>query len=84
MLYAEMLKLPITPIKYLAPKIWEFVPDQIKHCGSLSKFKHFIKSWSSSDCPCRLCKKNVTQVGFISLDITMELGDRLLQWKIFV
>ena len=55
----------IQSIKYLAPKIWAVVPDQIKHCGSLTKFKHFIKSWSPSDCPCRLCKTYIAQVGFI-------------------
>ena len=55
----------IQSIKYLAPKIWDLVPDQIKHCGSLTKFKHFIKSWSPSDCPCRLCKTYIAQVGFI-------------------
>ena len=33
----------IQSIKYFAPKIWDLVPDQIKHCGSLTKFKHFIK-----------------------------------------
>lgn len=27
-------------IKYLAPKIWDLVPGQIKHCGSLTKFRH--------------------------------------------
>ena len=43
-------------IKYLAPKIWGLVPDQIKHCGSLTNFKHFIKSCSPRNCPCRLCK----------------------------
>ena len=37
----------IEPIKYLPPKIWDVVPDQIKHRGSLTKFKHFIKFWSS-------------------------------------
>ena len=55
----------IQSIKYLAPKICNLAPDQIKHCGSLTTFKHFIKSWSSSDCPCRLCKIYITQVGFI-------------------
>ena len=24
--------------------IWDLIPDQIKHCGSLTKLKHFIKS----------------------------------------
>ena len=56
-------------------KIWDLVPDQIKHCGSLTKFKHFIKSWSPSDCPCRLCKTYIAQVGFIWSNITMKLGD---------
>ena len=32
----------IQPIKYLASKRWDLVPDQIKHCGSLTKFKNFI------------------------------------------
>ena len=50
-------------IKYLAPKIWDLVPDQVKHCGSLNKFNHFIKSWSPSDCPCQLCKTYIAQVG---------------------
>ena len=32
--------------KYLAPEIWDLVSDQIEYCGSLTKFKHFIKSLS--------------------------------------
>ena len=61
-----MLKLPIIVyqlIKYLTPKTWHLVPDQIKHCGSLTKFKHFIKSWSSRNYCCRLCKRYIAQVG---------------------
>ena len=49
----------IQSIKYLAPKISDLVLDQLKHCGSLTKFKYFIKSWSPSDCPCRLSKTYV-------------------------
>ena len=30
----------IQSIKYLAPKIWDLAPDQIKHCVSLTKFKN--------------------------------------------
>ena len=55
----------IHSIKKLAPKNMDLVLDQIKHCGSLTKFKHFIKSWSTSSCPCRLCKTYIAQVGFI-------------------
>ena len=55
----------IQSIKSLALKIWDLVPDQIKHCRSLTKLKHFIKSSSPSDCPYRICKTHIAQVGFI-------------------
>ena len=58
--------------KHLAPEIWDIVPDQIKHCGILTKFKNFIKSWSTSDCPCRLYKIYIVQVDFICSDITIS------------
>ena len=67
-LYAEMLKTThygIQSIKYLAPKIWDLVPDQVKHVGSLTKVKHLSKFWSPSNCLCRLCKTYIAQVGFI-------------------
>ena len=82
-----MLKLPIIVyqlIKYLTPKIWHLVPDQIKHCGSLTKFKHFIKSWSSRNYRCRLCKRYIAQVGFIRSRITMKLGASCILVNIFV
>ena len=31
-------------VKYLTPKTWEFVPNNIKCCNSSSKFKKLIKS----------------------------------------
>ena len=65
----------IQSIKYLAPKIWDLVPHEVKHCGSLTKCKHFIKPWSPSDCPCQLCKTYIAQVCFIWSNITMKLGD---------
>ena len=54
----------IQSIKYLASKIRNLVLHQIKHCGSLTKCNHFIKSWSPSSCPCRLRKTYVAQVCF--------------------
>ena len=34
----------IQSVKYLAPKIWDLVPDQIKHFGSLNRFQTFFSS----------------------------------------
>ena len=52
-------------LRYLGPKIWELVPNNIKYSNSLSKFKKLIKSWKPEACPCRLCKTYIVQVGLI-------------------
>ena len=38
----------------LAPRIWELIPQSLK---DKSQFKIKIKTWTTSQCPCRLCKK---------------------------
>jgi len=49
----------------LAPKIWELLPTSIKEETILSKFKAKIKTWTTDKCPCRLCKKYISNIGFI-------------------
>ena len=51
-------------VRYLGPKIWDMVSN-IKNRSSLHKFENSIKSWKPNECPCRLCKKHIAQVGFI-------------------
>ena len=46
----------LNTISYLVPKIWDLVPDGIKHWDSLLGFKEKIKNWKPSNCPCVLCK----------------------------
>ena len=55
----------IESISYLAPKIWEQVPDEIKNSSSLKIFKGKIKTWVPNSCPCRLCKTYIPNVGFL-------------------
>ena len=52
-------------ISYLAPKVWDILPKEIKDSKTLNSFKAKIKKWVSRECPCRLCKTYVPQVGFI-------------------
>ena len=52
-------------ISYLAPKIWELIPNYIKNCGTLNSFKSKIKSWIPHECPCRICKIYLPNLGFI-------------------
>ena len=53
-------------ITYLGPKIWDIVPLQLKELTSLNAFKKGIKKWQPKNCPCRLCKQYVLNLGFIS------------------
>ena len=50
---------------YLGPKLWNFVPNEYKTIESLADFTANIKTSVSENCPCRLCKTYIDQVGFI-------------------
>ena len=52
-------------LSFLAPKIWALVPENIKNASSIELFKQKIKGWNLNNCPCRLCKTFVQQIGFI-------------------
>ena len=50
---------------YLGPKIWEQIPCEIKEINSLVGFKKKIRNWKPVNCPCRICKVFIPNLGFI-------------------
>ena len=46
-------------ISYLAPTIWEILPNEIKDSDTLQIFKAKIKKWVQVECPCRLSAKSI-------------------------
>ena len=53
-------------IRNFGPIVWNnMVPDNLKKCSNLAEFKKSIKLWTPRNCPCRLCKIYVKDVGFI-------------------
>ena len=54
-------------ITNLGPKIWKLVPDEIRNASSLLVSKSRIKTWTTDNCPCRLCKTFVKDLGFIEV-----------------
>ena len=52
-------------VSFLAPKIWDILPKDIIDSESLDIFKRKIKNLIPWECPCKLCKTYVPQVGFI-------------------
>ena len=52
-------------VRSLSPKVWDMIPNDIKLSPYLADFKIKIKKWTPINCPCRLCKIFVPQVGFL-------------------
>ena len=51
-------------ISFLGPKIWDVVPSELKQLETINVFKREIKKWKPVNCPCRLCKPYIQNVGF--------------------
>ena len=52
-------------LSILGPKIWDLVPVELKQSETLYSFKSKIKNWVLFECPCRICKTYIQQVGFL-------------------
>ena len=51
-------------LAHLGPKIWSIIPNDMKNF-SLSKFVKRIRKWKPDNCPCRLCKTYIRDLGFV-------------------
>ena len=52
-------------LRVIGPKIWDLLPLDIKMSPTLDSFKLKIKHWQPPNCPCRLCKTYLPDIGFI-------------------
>ena len=52
-------------IRFLGPKIWDGLPNDLKNKESVSSFKKAIKKWKPEQCPCRLCKTYLQNIGYL-------------------
>ena len=60
-------------ISFLASKIWEILLNETKDSDTLQIFKAKIKKKIPVECPCRLCKIHLPQVGFMYIYIYMYI-----------
>ena len=49
---------------FVAPRIWSSIPRSYKECSSVNEFKAKIKFWYPENCPCKLCKNYIYQIGY--------------------
>ena len=45
--------------------LWNDLPAELKNAESLKIFKQKIKLWSPNDCPCKICRKFIKNLGYI-------------------
>ena len=50
---------------YLGPKIWKQIPSEIPNKKLPEGFKRENKKWKPMDCPCRIFKIFIPNLGFI-------------------
>ena len=51
--------------KFLGPKVWALVPDEMEQPESLGKFRNAIKQRKPTSCPRRLGKIYIRRIGFL-------------------
>ena len=52
-------------VRFLGPKIWESLPNDLKNKESADSFKTTIKRWKPESCPCHLCKTYLQNIGYL-------------------
>ena len=58
-------KMGLETISYCGRKLWNLVPQEIKESALFFLFKDKIKKWNCTNCPCRLCRTFLVNVGFM-------------------
>ena len=62
--------------RYLGSLIWNSIPTALRNVGSFVEFKSLIKNSKPSNCPSRLCKDYIPEVGFVNLTQQLTSNDK--------
>ena len=64
----ETVKRGDRSLRNFGPIVWnDMIPDSLKNCETLDKFKSSIKTWKPDNCPCELCKMYIKGLGYTVL-----------------
>ena len=55
-------------LRNFGPIVWnELLPNFIKNVDTIEEFKLLVKQWKPLNCPCRLCKSFLPDIGFVNI-----------------
>ena len=60
----KTVRYSIETASFIPPRIWSSIPRSYKECSSVNEFKAKIKFWYPENCPSKLCKKFIYQIGY--------------------
>ena len=63
---AKSVNYSLECIRFLGPKIWESLPNNLKNKGSIESFKMAVEEWKQESCPCHLFKTYLQNIGYLS------------------
>jgi hypothetical protein len=52
-------------LPHIGAKLWNSLPNEYKSSTTITEFKNKIKNWIPANCPCRICKIYVQNLGFL-------------------
>ena len=59
------VKMGLETLNYRSPQLWSILPENLRQINSLVQFKESVWKWICIDCPCRLCKLYLPNIGFL-------------------
>ena len=54
-------------VSYFGSVIWNSIPAELRGINSFQVFKSEINAWRPANCPCRLCKYYIGNLGFVNI-----------------
>ena len=52
-------------VRFKGPQLWQMLPPTIRNSQSLCQFKTKIQRWNGENCPCKLCRVFIPNLGFL-------------------
>ena len=52
-------------VRFKGPQLWQMLPPTIRNSQFLCQFKTKIKRWNGENCPCKLCRVFIPNLGFL-------------------
>ena len=56
-----------TSISHFGSVIWNSIPAELRQINSFQVFKSELKAWRTKNCPCRLRKHYIENLGFVNI-----------------